>query len=331
MKVGFGLVTCQRNPEDPEGRDDATLYGQALELARTAESAGLDSFWVSEHHFWDDGYLPGSLPLLAAAAAVTERIELATGILLAPLHDPIRLAEDAAVVDLISGGRLILGLGMGWREEEFAGFGLEVGGRVARLQEAIEVLRSSWSEAGLAGPAEVMVTPKPARPGGPPIWLGGFVEPAVQRAARIADGFIASIPPWSGEEWERYSETLAAVERPFEISAHVDVFVWDGPEDPWQLVRDYRWYIDWKYGDAAADHADRVARPPAAAPPAAADLTAGPGRLIGRPEEVLEGLREIGQRVTPGGHLVLKAYYPGIPWEVQRRQVELLGAIAEEL
>jgi len=331
MNIGFGLVTAQRNPADPEGRDDATLYAQAIELARQVEAAGLDSIWVSEHHFWDDGYLASSLPLLSAMAAVTERIQLATGILLAPLHDPLRLAEDAATVDLISRGRLIMGLGMGWREEEFTAFGQELRGRVARMRQSIETLRAAWGADTVAGPAGVIVTPKPYREGGPPIWLGGFVEPAIRRAIELADGFVASIPPWTTDEWERYGEQFAAVERPFEVSAHVHAFVWDGPEDPMDVVRDYRWYSDWKYTDAMGPHADRAGRQPAFAPPAPDDFAFEPTHLIGRPEQVLEGLRDIGKRVTPGGHLVVKAYYPGLPWEQQLRQVKLLGELAKEL
>src|SRR5213594_1197162 len=120
VRVGIGLFTAQI----PVGsrRTFAREYRETLDLVRLAESVGFDSAWVSEHHGSSDGYLPSLLPMLAAFAAATERIELGTGVLLTPLHDPLRLAEDAAVVDLISGGRLILGLGLAWREEEFRTF-----------------------------------------------------------------------------------------------------------------------------------------------------------------------------------------------------------------
>ena len=163
---------------------------------RGIEDAGLDAAWVSEHHFRGRRLLPSLLPLLAAFAAVTTRIELGTGVVLAPFHDPIRLAEDFAVVDQIAGGRVVCGLGIGWRDEEFRAFGIDVSSRVRRTTEIVEILRQAWSDDRVDFKGRhysyegVAVTPKPARV--PPILLGGFVDDAIKRAGRIADGYLVA-------------------------------------------------------------------------------------------------------------------------------------------
>src|SRR5437870_4445132 len=143
LRVGIGLFTGQI----PSGSDRtfAEEYRDMLELVRRAEALGFDSAWVSEHHGTSDGYLPSLLTMLAAFAALTERIDLGTGGILTPLHDPLRLAEDAAVVDQLSGGRLILGLGLGWREEEFRMLRIPKKERGRRTVETVEILRRAWT------------------------------------------------------------------------------------------------------------------------------------------------------------------------------------------
>src|SRR5438067_10786446 len=183
MQLGYGLITCQRPPGDE--RSDADLYEQAVELAVEAERLGFDSVWLTEHHFTDDGYMPSLLAVASAMAVPTRRIAIGTGLALAPLHDPIRLAEDAVTADLLSRGRLLLGLGMGWRADEFTGLGIPIEQRRARLVDAIAILRQAWGDGLVTGsrrrprPA-VSVWPKPYRPGGPPIWIGAVAEPAVR-------------------------------------------------------------------------------------------------------------------------------------------------------
>src|SRR5438093_6841821 len=143
VQIGIGLFTAQVPPDS--GRTFSQEYREIVDLVRLAETMGFDSAWVSEHHGSSDGYMPSLLPTLAAFAAATERIKLGTGVLLAPFHNPLRLAEDAAVIDQISGGRLILGLGLAWREEEFRMFGIPIKERVRRTVETIEILRRAWT------------------------------------------------------------------------------------------------------------------------------------------------------------------------------------------
>ena len=143
MKIGTGLFTCQRRPHD--ARSGAEIYDEMLTLAGAIEESGLDSAWVSEHHFLDDGYLSATMPALGALAASTAEIEIGSCIALAPLYDAVRLAEDAATVDLVSGGRLTLGLAIGSNPREFDAFGIPEEQRVERLTDAVEVLRGAWS------------------------------------------------------------------------------------------------------------------------------------------------------------------------------------------
>ena len=194
LHIGIGLFTAQVPPDSQ--RTFVQEYREIVDLARLAETLGFESVWVSEHHGSGDGYMPSLLPTLAAFAAATEHIKLGTGVLLTPFHHPLRLAEDAATVDLISGGRLILGLGLGWREEEFRMFAVPLSQRVRRTSETIEILRQAWTgrrfsyEGKIFSLDQVQVTPPPAQEGGPPIWLGGNVEPAIRRAGRLSDGYI---------------------------------------------------------------------------------------------------------------------------------------------
>src|SRR5436309_14802017 len=143
VQIGIGLFTGQVPPGSE--RTFEQEYREMLDLVRLAETLRFDSAWVSEHHGSSDGYMPSLLVTLGAMAAATEHIALGTGIVLTPFHHPLRLAEDAATVDLISEGRLILGLGLGWRDEEFRMFGVPIGERVPRTVETVEILRKAWT------------------------------------------------------------------------------------------------------------------------------------------------------------------------------------------
>lgn len=214
MKVGFGSLTCQRGPGDR--RSGRERYREALELAAEAERLGFDSVWLSEHHFFADGYTPSTLVLAAAVAARSERIGIGTGVLLAPLHNAVRLAEDAATAQVLSGGRLVLGLGQGWKRDEFDGLGIPFAGRHLRLEEIVTTLREAWGD----GP----VTPKPEPP--PPIWIGAMSEPAVRRAARIGDAYLAS---WASVEDFQQRVRWAREENPkVKLAIVLPTFAWDG-------------------------------------------------------------------------------------------------------
>ncbi|MGZ4126140.1 MAG: LLM class flavin-dependent oxidoreductase [Actinomycetota bacterium] len=332
MRLGFGLITCQRYPGD--GRSDEEIYAQALDLAALAERSGLDSVWVSEHHFVDDGYLPSLLPMCAAIAARTERVEIGTALLLAPLYEPLRLAEDAAVVDLVSRARLILGLGLGWRAEEFDALGVPLRERVARLEGTIAALRQAWSGELVVGDGDVSypdvpVTPRPARPGGPPVWIGALTEPAVRRAGRIADGFMATevTPESFGEQvrWAREERERAGLDPSTRApSLHLPTFAVEGVEGrAWELVRPFHHYVAWKYDDM--DAARSRTGPAPAPPPIEDEAGLRASIVVGRPERVAERIRAFADAAGGDVHFIARAYWPGMDPSLQDEAVRALG------
>lgn len=195
-QIRCGLWYDFRNPPQWQRPIDE-LYARTLDHIVYAERLGFDTIWTSEHHFIDDAYSPSLLPICAAIAAKTNHVRIGTNILLLPFHDPLRIAEDAATVDAISGGRMDLGVAVGYKNEEFAGFNIPRRERAARMEEAVEVIRASWAAGTFSFEGkhfryqQVNVTPKPVQDP-MPLWFGGFSEPAVRRAARLGDGLLAA-------------------------------------------------------------------------------------------------------------------------------------------
>lgn len=245
VRFALGQMTLQKPSWDT--RSFPELYADAISIVERADELGYDSFWLAEHHGSDDGYIPSTLPMLAAMAARTRRIGLGTAVMLTPFHDPLRIAEDAAVLDNISGGRLRLGLGLGWSEEEYRMFGAPKKGRGKRLEEFVETLRGAWGpdRFTVAGDhlsyENVRVEPKPAHR--IPIYLGGSSEIAMRRAARIADGYFP--PSTAGgplQLVEKVREVLdmrseAGVDRPFSFGCFLPIGIGQDKDEAWASIR----------------------------------------------------------------------------------------------
>jgi alkanesulfonate monooxygenase SsuD/methylene tetrahydromethanopterin reductase-like flavin-dependent oxidoreductase (luciferase family) len=170
----------------------AELYAACLEQCAWADAHGLDLVVLSEHHGVDDGYLPAPLTLAAAVAGRTRRIRISVAALLVPLHDPVRLAEQLAVLDLASGSRVTIVAGLGYREEEFRMAGVDRRERGRLLEEYVGVMRRAWTGEPFEWRGRtVRVTPRPASP--PMLFLGGSTPRAARRAARLGAGFFPSI------------------------------------------------------------------------------------------------------------------------------------------
>jgi alkanesulfonate monooxygenase SsuD/methylene tetrahydromethanopterin reductase-like flavin-dependent oxidoreductase (luciferase family) len=185
-------------------------YAQLVDHACMLEEMGFDAFSASEHHFTYDSFCPSPLVALAALALSTTRIKLVTGAMLLPLHEPLRVAEDAATLDRLSGGRLILGLGMGYRPLEFNGLGTNKRSRGARLVEMMQFLQRVLSEERCSFHGkyyhydDIGIRPRPVQRPHPPLWLcGGITAQAADRAGR------AGLPYWlANSAYERAEECI---------------------------------------------------------------------------------------------------------------------------
>jgi alkanesulfonate monooxygenase SsuD/methylene tetrahydromethanopterin reductase-like flavin-dependent oxidoreductase (luciferase family) len=195
----LGVVYDFRNPPD-SGMDNPSLYAAILDQVAWLDGLGLDLVWFTEHHFVDDGYLPSWIPVAAAMASRTKRVRFSCDGCLLPFNHPIRLAEDLAVLDNLSNGRVEIGVGMGYAPHEFRGFGLPVSRRVSLTDEALEVLRRAFTgekfsfEGKRYSFADVKITPGFVQAGGPPLWVAAMSEPGARRAARFGANLLPQGP-----------------------------------------------------------------------------------------------------------------------------------------
>ena len=257
----FGLSYDFRNPAAYR-RADTDLYAALLDQIVAAEGLGFDEVWLTEHHFTEDGYNPSVLPTAAAIAARTSHIRIGTFVLVLPFHDPVRVAEDATCVDIVSGGRMDLGVGMGYTIEEFAALGIDRSSRARRLEEGVAVIRRLWSGEPVTFDGEfttlagATLTPKPVQPGGPPLWIGARAGRAVERAARLGANLLTTVGP---DPAPAYREALAAHGRDpdgFEIGQLRLVFCAATEDEAWRRVAPHLHESMRYYGRVMAESRD---------------------------------------------------------------------------
>jgi alkanesulfonate monooxygenase SsuD/methylene tetrahydromethanopterin reductase-like flavin-dependent oxidoreductase (luciferase family) len=191
----FGLTTDFRNPPG-SGKTSAQVYAEIIEAMVLAESLGFDGAYIFEHHFTDDDYVSSPLIAATAIAARTRQMRVGSDIAILPLYNPVKAAEDGAVLDVISNGRLDFGVGLGYRPQEYAGHGVDMSRKGSRANEALQIIKRLWQGETVTFKGKhfniegARLSPQPVQKPNPPIWVGGFSKGAARRAARYGDGYV---------------------------------------------------------------------------------------------------------------------------------------------
>ena len=192
----FGIYSSIANP--PRGEHLDSCVDQVIAEAQLAEDSGFDACFFGEHHQDKDGFLPSPLIVATAVAAQTRRLKVGTSVILLPLHHPVHLAEDVITLDIVSKGRIILGVGIGYQAADFRAFAVPMEHRVPLFEESVEILRQCWSGERFSFHGthyrleDVQIRPRPYQTPSPPLWIGASVPTAVRRAGRLADAFVAT-------------------------------------------------------------------------------------------------------------------------------------------
>jgi alkanesulfonate monooxygenase SsuD/methylene tetrahydromethanopterin reductase-like flavin-dependent oxidoreductase (luciferase family) len=283
--VRVGTIIGFQNP--PAWRRPWTeVYAKTLDFAVLSDVLGLDEVWLTEHHFAEDGYCPALMPVAGAIAARTARVRIGTKVMLMPFHEPLRLAEDAAVVDIMSGGRLDLGIAAGYRPEEFRGFGVPLAERSARTREGLEILSVALHgdefsyEGRFHHYDRARVSPEPVQQ--PiPMWVGGRSAGPLRRAAH--DGYHLQLadfdPVQCAADHAVYTQALLDEGRDpaeHEIAAVASIFVHATPARARELAEPHMRYQQDQYSRWFAAAADRPSLTPS-------DTELPPGCLAGTP------------------------------------------------
>jgi alkanesulfonate monooxygenase SsuD/methylene tetrahydromethanopterin reductase-like flavin-dependent oxidoreductase (luciferase family) len=228
--------------EDASARAD--MYGAVLDMASWAESRGCLAAVLSEHHGVEDGYLPSPVPLASAIAARTSTLSISVAALLLAYYEPVKLAEDLVIVDLLSRGRVSYVVGIGYRDEEFEMFGVDRRRRAQLVEDRIGTLRRLWSGEWVdVGSRRARITPPPFTPGGPPLAYGGGSELAARRAGRLGLLFLAATHDSTLETAYREAAEQADVAPVGCIfpaaGVPATVFVAEDPDQAWAEIGEY--------------------------------------------------------------------------------------------
>jgi probable F420-dependent oxidoreductase len=304
-------------------------YREALEEVTRAEELGFDSVWMEEHHSVTDHYWPSPIAVLAGFATRTSRLVLGTDIIVAAFHHPVRLAEDVAMLDVISNGRFVLGIAIGYKPDEFALYGVELEKRGARFEEQLAIMKGLWTRdridfRGTYYTMQGRLEPRPVQQPHPPLWIGGWGDLTLRRAATLADNWIpgptADLPRLlAGKRQFLERRRAAGLPEPTEWPLTRDVIIADTDEQARQLAEEHimvayrREYAGgWRHPFIDASIATDL------------DRLMEDRFIIGGPDQCRARIQRFVEQYGMT-HLICRMFFPGMPHARILRGLELIS------
>lgn len=311
--------------------EGGAFYREALEEVIRGEDLGFDSVWMEEHHGVKDHYWPSPLPVLAGFATRTSRMLLGTDILIFPFYHPVRLAEDVALLDVISGGRFVLGTAIGYKPDEFALYGTSLEKRGARFEEGLKLVKALWTQDMVTFKGEYFtvvngrIEPRPLSDPHPPVWIGGWGDLALKRAATLAQNWLPGPTAdlarlLDGKRRFMTYRAAAGLTAPItEWPLTRDVIIADTDHRARELAErhimvSYRheYAGGWRHPFIDASIAGDL------------DRLMKDRFLIGGPDQVIAGIQRVVE-VYGMTHLICRLFFPGMPHAHIMRELELLA------
>lgn len=326
MKFGLAL-SVQHPPEDSQ----VSRFADHLEQVRLARATGFDSVWASQHYLSAPFTYFQPIPTLARVAAEASGMLLGTGCLLLPLHHPVEIAEQLATLDVIAEGRLIFGVGLGYRDAENEAMGLSPKDRVGRLEEGLRVIESLWSgePVSFRGThftlANVRISMPPVQRPRPPIWLAANSDAGVKRAARLGDAWYMNPHATLGtleRQLALFRETRRTLGRPAAREIPITRECYVAPDNATAL-REARPYLEGKYQAYRSWEQDK-ALPTGESWSDSFEELARDRFLIGDPARVREEIARYRDRLG-ATTLTFRLQWPGMEQDRVLRSIRLLG------
>jgi alkanesulfonate monooxygenase SsuD/methylene tetrahydromethanopterin reductase-like flavin-dependent oxidoreductase (luciferase family) len=315
----FGVMFDFRNPAQWQRPYHEFYRAQVAAITRLDE-LGYDNVWLTEHHFVEDGYNPSVMTLAAAIASRTNRIRIGTFVLLLPFHNAVRVAEDAIAVDILSNGRFDLGVGQGYRAEEFDALAIPRSERSARLNEGIELIHRLFTErevdfAGKYNRVNRMTLyPRPLAPAGPPIWIGCRTAKATERAARMGFHLLATLGPDPAIPYRAALRKFGRDAKNFNVAQLRVVYVARDADRAWREAAPHLHYMMTHYGQWLAEANDAEGDKnvwDVSSPERLRDSPLAEAMMIGTPQEVTAKLTKF-QKDYSCSHFIMASQLPGM-------------------